>query len=348
MKKTVLFLILLSLCQILLAQTPREQRLSSLEEVDTWFYYLGFDLPEKDYRAMLRSDYDMMVLEPVFTENNNLDFPIAKFVTSLHDSKEDRLIIAYIDIGQAEEWRSYWQSDWGLGNPEWIVSADPDGWEGNFPVAYWHDEWQAIFLDPKNGYLQKLIDAGFDGIYLDWVEAYSDEAVIAKAAIDGVDAVEEMIYWVKNLGDYVRAQSPEFIIIAQNAAELIDNKEYFEIIDAIAQEQTWFDGSSDNDPAGDCPLPATDADVNSVKYMFSLSSECKRVYIAYPESTLHVSSSSILFYLEEARAQGLPIFTVDYVLLEDNINEVFSNSRELGFTPFTSNRLLNMFIEPRD
>ncbi len=347
MKKAILVLIILSLCQILLAQSPREQRISSLEEVETWFYYLAFNIPEKDYKAILHSSYEMIVLEPVFTEINNLDFPIAKFVNNLHDSKKDRLVIAYIDIGQAEEWRSYWQNDWALGNPEWIVASDPDGWEGNFPVAYWHKEWQDIFL-AKDGYLQKLIDAGFDGVYLDWIEAYSDETVIAKAELDGVNALEEMVNWVGNLGRYARAQSPEFLIIAQNAAELIANKDYVKIIDAIAQEQTWFDGSSDNNPAGDCPLPTTDEDVNSVKYLFSLSSECKRVYLTYPDSTLHMSSSSILVYLEQARAQGLPIFTVDYALNEDNINEVYAKSHKLDFKPFVSNRFLNIFIEPKN
>jgi len=353
MKKSLFLLLsiilLLSSCTISLPKlkTKREIRSDKIENVDTWFYYLGFDNLEKNYKLVLDSDYDMVVMEPVFTEKNNLDYDISKFVEALHQSKKDRLVIAYIDIGQAEEWRSYWQADWKLGEPEWIVGADPDGWEGNYPLAYWYKDWQDVFLNPKTGYLQKLLDAGFDGIYLDWIEAYSDELVLSKAKDDGVDAVEEMINWVAKLGRYARAQRPEFLVIAQNAAELTTNEDYLEAIDALAQEQIWFDGGSDNIPPGDCPLPATNTQIDTELYFESLSEACKQVYTNYPESTLHVSSSEYLVDLVKARANGLPIFTVDYALKPDNVAKVFKNSRELGFVPFSSNRLLNIYIPVR-
>jgi len=353
MKKTLLTLfaivLLLSSCSFRRPKlkTQREIRSDKIEEVDTWFYYLGFNDLEKNYKSVLSSDYDMIVLEPVFTEKNNLNYDISKFVAALHKSKPNRLVIAYIDIGQAEEWRSYWQADWKLGNPEWIVATDPDGWEGNYPVAYWYKDWQNVFLNHKSGYLQKLIDAGFDGIYLDWIEAYSDEAVLAKAKVDGVDAVEEMVNWVARLGGYARAQRPEFLVIAQNAAELTSNEDFFEAIDALAQEQIWFDGGPDNNPPGDCPLPATNAQIDSELYFESLPEACQRIYLNYPESTLHVSSSHYLVKLVRARANGLPIFTVDYALKPNNVAKVFKNSRELGFVPFSSNRLLNIYLPVR-
>ncbi|HHO56058.1 MAG TPA: hypothetical protein ENK21_06685 [Trueperaceae bacterium] len=352
MKKTILILLaiilLLSSCSSSFPKLKpsRELRSDKIEEVDNWFYYLGFDDLEKNYKAILASDYDLVVIEPVFTEKNNLDYDISKFVNALHN-KKDRLVVAYIDIGQAEEWRSYWQADWVLGNPEWIVATDPDGWEGNYPVAYWYKDWQDIFLNPKTGYLQKLLDAGFDGVYLDWIEAYSDNFVLTKAKTDGVNTVEEMINWVEKLGRYARAQRPEFLVIAQNAAELTTNDDYLEVIDALAQEQIWFDGGSDNNPPGDCPLPNTATEIDSQNYFNSLSPACQRVYTMYPESTLHVSSSEYLVELVQARANGLPIFTVDYALNEDNIKQVYKNSKDLGFIPFASNRLLNIFVPER-
>ncbi|RMG84542.1 MAG: hypothetical protein D6712_11090, partial [Chloroflexi bacterium] len=237
---------------------PRQQTnaLPALEDVTNWLYLIDVNLDAETIAQIVASDYDMVVLDFIPSEANNTDYPMAEVITQLHNAPRPKLVIAYIDTGQAEDYRTYWQDGWGIGNPEWIVSADPDGWEGNYPVAYWYDEWRAIWLD-DGGYLQTIVELGFDGVYLDWVEAYSDTAVVEFAESDGVNPVEEMIWWVQDIADYTRALRPDFIVIAQNAAELAEYDEYIEVIDAIAQEQVWFDGGADNDPPGDCPLPRT-------------------------------------------------------------------------------------------
>jgi cysteinyl-tRNA synthetase len=341
------FLILLAGCAVFFPVTAKgaETRPRRLDDVSHWFYYLDFNPDERIFERLAESAYDLIVIEPIFTEQENTDFPIAEIVDQLRYAPHPKLVVAYIDIGQAEEWRTYWQPDWEIGNPEWIVANDPDGWEGNFPVAYWNDEWQAIWLQ-EDGYLQAILDAGFDGIYLDWVEAYSDENVIAAAERDDVDPQEEMIFWIEDLADFCRAQQPDFLVIAQNAAELAENDDYLNIIDAIAQEQTWFDGAADNDPPGDCPLPRTDADIDSKAYIRSLSRKCRKQYKEFPDSTLHVSSEEYLYYLTMARDKGIPIFTVDYALKPKNVQWIYETSRSLGFVPFTSNRELNLYRDP--
>jgi cysteinyl-tRNA synthetase len=316
-----------------------------LDQVETWFYYLSFDPEEDTFRQVTQSTYDLIVIEPIFTEEQNTDFDMAAVVQNLHGSNESKLVLAYIDIGQAEEWRTYWEPDWEIGDPDWIVADDPDGWEGNFPVAYWRDEWQDIWLE-DDGYLQRLIDSGFDGVYLDWVEAYSDENVLTAAADDDVDAREEMVDWVGDIADFGREQDEDFIVIAQNAAELAEDSDYVEIIDAIAQEQVWFDGAADNDPPGDCPLPRTEAEVDSEEYEESLGESCRDTYDQFPESTLHVSSEAYINDLVAARDQGLTIFTIDYALDPDNIAWIYQKSRGLGFIPFVSERELGTYMEP--
>jgi cysteinyl-tRNA synthetase len=268
-------------------------------------------------------------------------------IEAWHTTEHPKLVIAYINIGEAEEYRDYWHPEWGVGNPTWIAGDDPDGWEGNFPVAYWHDGWQAIWLG-EGGYLQGILDAGFDGVYLDWVEAYSDENVLEIAAADGVDAVQEMIWWVGDIAEYVRTQQADFIVISQNAAELVAHDDYVAIIDAIAQEQVWFDGGADNDPPGDCPLPRTEAEVDTAAYRRSLSPACRRMYDDYPESTLHFSSETYLVDLARAQRKGLIVFTVDYALDPDNVAWVYQQARSLGFIPFVSNRALDRYVEPFD
>jgi cysteinyl-tRNA synthetase len=317
----------------------------SVADVERWLYLIDVNLPPETIDLIAGSDYDMVVLDFIPSEENNTDYPIAEVVTQLHNADAPKLVIAYIDIGEAEDYRTYWRDDWGIGNPEWIAGADPDGWEGNFPVAFWYDGWREIWLG-DDGYLQAIVDAGFDGVYLDWVEAYSDENVAAIAERDGVNAEEEIVSWVGDIAEFGRAQRPDFIVIGQNAAELAERDEYLGIIDAIAQEQVWFDGGADNDPPGDCPLPETDDDVDTDEYLDSLSEACRRYVENEPDSPLHVSTEEYLGYLTLAQSKGEIILTVDYALEPDNVASVYEASRGLGFVPFVGNRALDRYVEP--
>ena len=48
-----------------------------------------------------------------------------------------RLIFAYVDIGEAEDYRFYWKNNWytptgdKLGFPDYILGSNEDGWQGN-------------------------------------------------------------------------------------------------------------------------------------------------------------------------------------------------------------------------
>jgi len=316
-----------------------------LAAVDQWLYLIDVDLEPETVDKIVSSTYDMVVLDFIPSEENNTDYPMSEVVARLHDAPHPKLVLAYIDIGEAEDYRTYWQPGWGIGDPEWIVGSDPDGWEGNYPVAYWNDEFQGIWL-VEDGYMQNIVDIGFDGVYLDWVEAYSDENVIRIAEQDDVDALQEMIWWVGDIAEFGRSRRSDFIIISQNAAELAAYDEYTDIIDAISQEQVWFDGGADNDPPGDCPLPRTEALVDTDEHRNSLSTVCRRQYDQYPDSTLHVSSEEYLEYLARAQNEGLIIFTVDYALDTENIAWVYETSRLLGFVPFVGNRALDRCEEP--
>ncbi len=322
-------------------------KIPSVEAIRNWLYLIDVNLEPEVVEQIAESNFDMAVLDFIPSEANNTDYPMAEVVDQFHNAPHAKLVLAYIDIGEAEDYRTYWQPGWGIGDPEWIVGDDPDGWAGNYPVAYWWDEWREIWTGP-DGYLQAIIDVGFDGVYLDWVEAFSDENVGEFARLDGVDARQEMIWWVGDIAEFGRDRNPGFVVIAQNAAELLESGEYVEIIDAIAQEQVWYDGGADNDPPGDCPLPRTEADVDTETYRQSLTPGCQRQYDEYPESTLHVSSDEYLLYLRRAKSMGLPVFTVDYALHPDNVNWIYETSRGLGFVPFVGNRALDEFVEPFD
>jgi len=326
----------------------RGERIARLAAVDHWLYLIDVDLSADTVNEIADSAHDLVVLDFIPSESANEDYAMAAVVGQLQTAAHPKLVLAYIDIGQAEEYRSYWREGWEIGDPEWIVSGDPDGWEGNYPVAYWWDEWREIWLDPTDGLIPAVVNVGFDGIYLDWVEAYDDDNVIAAAENDGVNPVQEMVRWVADIAAAARAIEPSFIVIGQNAADLaVDSSDYRATIDAVSQEQVWFDGGADNDPPGDCPLPATEAEVDSSEYVESLTSRCQRTWEEFPDSTLHVSSEWYLSYLIPLQESGLLVFTVDYAEDPDNVAWVLAESHNLGFVPFVGNRALDRFVPVR-
>ena len=84
---------------------------------------------------------------------------------------EKRLVVSYLSIGEAGNYRYYWQKNWNTVKPTWMDTENPD-WEGNFKVKYWEQEWQDIIFGNENSYLDKIINAKFDGTYLDILDAY--------------------------------------------------------------------------------------------------------------------------------------------------------------------------------
>ena len=327
--------------------SPAKDRRRLLDEIEHWLYLIDVNLEGETVDEIVESDHDMVVIDFIPSEQQNTDYPIGEVIERLHEADHPKLVLAYIDIGQAEDYRVYWEEDWQIGDPDWIVANDPDGWEGNYPVAYWREEWHDIWLE-EDGLVSQIVDAGFDGIYLDWVEAYSDDNVATAASRDDIDPVEEMVNWVAALAQTGRDGNPEFLVIAQNAAELAaENGGYRAVIDALAQEQVWFDGAADNNPPGDCPLPATDELIDTEEYEATLSEECLQQYLEFQDSTLHVSSEDYLVSLDALRDGGLPILTVDYATEAENVQFVLETSRARGFLPFVSTRLLDGYVPPR-
>ena len=166
--------------------------------------------------------------------------------------------IAYLSIGEAEIYRFYWQNEWDSNNngrpdtdaPSWLGNENPD-WEGNYKVRFWDSEWQAIILS----YLDKIIDQGFDGIYMDIVDAYyywaeeNGEQPDADALM--IDFVLKLRQHVQNRGlmDFILIpQNGEYIIVEPHVTESLEQA-YLDAIDAIGVEDVFFYGNKDNNNA---------------------------------------------------------------------------------------------------
>lgn len=245
----------------------------TLEHVKHWVYIIQNVQTERQREQLVGTHFDMYVLEPVITDPNDADFNIAKLVHDIRQynissRKVDPIILAYIDMGQAESWRWYFDESWETYNngryelsdaaPDWIVGRDPNAWENNYPVAFWETTWQDIVISGYQGqsHVDVSLDAGFDGIYMDWVEAFSDESVLAY--LQDSEAVSEAAVWdesatrmfdfIEEIRDYARVSAPttnpNYLVIAQNASDLrgFNPRRYDTLIDAVAIEGLFYEG----------------------------------------------------------------------------------------------------------
>jgi cysteinyl-tRNA synthetase len=128
-----------------------------------------FKTKEKYLKALRDTDYDMLFIDLEFQGQ-----PLTKKdVESLKTKKSGgkRLVCAYLSVGEAENYRSYWQKSWNDNPPPWICDVN-ENWEGNYKVMYWTKPWRDILFGNEDSYLDQIINAGFDGTYLDVIDVY--------------------------------------------------------------------------------------------------------------------------------------------------------------------------------
>ena len=82
-----------------------------------------------------------------------------------------RLVIAYMSIGEAEDYRYYWHTEWETNPPLWLAEENLE-WPGNYKVRYWDKDWHNVIYGKDDSYLDKVVDTQFDGVYLDIIDAF--------------------------------------------------------------------------------------------------------------------------------------------------------------------------------
>ncbi len=144
-----------------------------LNDAQNFLYLLNneyFNSKNTFMEAISNTNYDVLILDLFF--HDGVAFTAAE-ITRLKQKKNGgkRLVICYMSIGEAEDYRFYWQSDWKRHAPAWLSSKNPS-WPGNYKVYYWCPEWQDIICGTGDSYLNRILSAGFDGVYLDIIDAF--------------------------------------------------------------------------------------------------------------------------------------------------------------------------------
>jgi len=149
-----------------------DRNISNLGDIQNYLYLINnseFETKEAYLKAVENNNADLVIIDAYYLSFLLNKKDVERLKTKKNGSK--RLVIAYMNVGAAENWRNYWQVDWKLGNPKWLKKKY-EGYDNEIIVEYWHPNWQKIIFGNKDSYLQKIIDINFDGVYLDNVEAY--------------------------------------------------------------------------------------------------------------------------------------------------------------------------------
>jgi len=82
-----------------------------------------------------------------------------------------RMVLAYMNIGQAASYHYYWKKNWLTGFPLWLdepLNGEPD----HYHIKFWNKDWQNIITGNDNSYIFGIINQGYDGVVIDGADAY--------------------------------------------------------------------------------------------------------------------------------------------------------------------------------
>ncbi len=146
--------------------------ITSLTEAKNFLYLIDpGSFPNKDrFLSIVReTDYDIGIIDLFYDDIALTTEEVSSLKIKANGGS--RLVIAYMSIGEAEDYRYYWQAGWETASPSWLVEENPE-WAGNYKVRYWDKNWQNVIYGNDDSYLKKIFNAGFDGVYLDIIDAY--------------------------------------------------------------------------------------------------------------------------------------------------------------------------------
>jgi len=221
--------------------------------VKSWRYQLQNINPT----AIAASSADLVVIDYAGAEG-----PFTRAEVEQMRRKPDgsrRVLLSYMSIGEAESYRWYWPNR----SPTWLGTENPK-WRGNYSVRFWHPDWQQIIFE----YTDKLVAAGFDGVYLDKVDEYEE-----------MGHKDEMVEFVTRIAARAKSQRADFMIVSQNGDALIPDARFRKAIDAFAREDLFYGENAEGARNSAASIR------ESVRRLKMLTAEGKPVFVVeYPRN----------------------------------------------------------------
>lgn len=290
--------------------------------VNDWTYQLqGRRGQLLSLEALGATAFDLAVIDYSADGTADNEFS-AKTIAALRASLGgEKIVLAYMSIGEAEDYRFYFDPRWidARGRPtpkapSWLAPSNPE-FPDNYKARYWETDWQRIIFGvtsgPAKSYLDRILDQGFDGVYLDIIDAFEFFGPDGESH-ERPTAAADMVDFVAAIADYARMtrDRPGFLVVPQNGSGIINlvdaaaRQRYFAAIDAIGAEDTFFFGPRANN--------------NRFR----------------PQEETIVD-------LAVFQANGKPVLAVDYVTGRGRVNRFYGAASAQGYVPYATVRALD-------
>lgn len=160
---------------------PPEDSIASVEDINSFLYYLqpAESVSRSEYiNNIAATNFDLVIMDMTYDGLEEFTKTEIQTIKQGLNNGKGGYVVAYMSIGEAEDYRYYFDSGWTKNNgkvrssaPDWLYKENPD-WEGNYKVLYWYDDWKKIIYGSSEAYLDKIIEKGFDGVYMDIIDAF--------------------------------------------------------------------------------------------------------------------------------------------------------------------------------
>ena len=212
----------------------------------SWVQSWAIQLQAADIDELEDSTYDVVVID---YSRDGTDAGAYTFAEIERVRNSGKLVLAYLPLGEASDFRFYWQSNWKEGSPSFIGPANPN-WPGAYKAKYWKKAWFDKVIRP---YLDRILDAGFDGVWLDGVDSYWFWYTQGE---DPVKSANRMAKLVRKTAQYARGIFGEhFVVCPNNGLAMLDDassrwrNRYLSDIDAVGVESLFYNYWSPEDQA---------------------------------------------------------------------------------------------------
>jgi cysteinyl-tRNA synthetase, unknown class len=153
-----------------------------------------------------------------------------------------RLVLGYLSLTEAEQRRPYWQSEWQATaidkRPPWLLGENPQR-RGNWRVDIANSGWHGTLYGTEDSLVDRMLAAGFDGVYLDSGSLLDSEHV-SQVTSDRSETEWQLAELVARIATYARLQHPRFIVMLDDAESLIDRTPVASAIDIAVKHDLLF------------------------------------------------------------------------------------------------------------
>src|SRR3972149_2003663 len=126
----------------------------------------AYQLQDINLTAIGGTKFDIVIMDYSKDGSDSGKFGVEEIDELQNSASGSKRVLAYMSIGEAENYRFYWEESWDAdndgqpdaGSPSWLGPSNPD-WPGNYQVRCWGPEWQSIIFGSSTSYLDKIIDA---------------------------------------------------------------------------------------------------------------------------------------------------------------------------------------------